>query len=95
MSDEKWKKLPYNLKTASRERSLVLLSNFEPTEDGWFDTGLYTVTEHGMTLGDISVDLYTDGGISWNGKPGEFTQEQIGEIANHILFGNLDDDLPF
>lgn len=95
MSDERWDKLPYILKTAAGERSLVLLSNFEPTEDGWFDTGLYTVTEHGITLGDISVDLYTDGGIRWNGKPGEFTQEQIGGIVDHIIFGHLDGEQLF
>jgi hypothetical protein len=53
MSDEKWDKLPYLLKTAAGERSLVLLSNFELTENRCFYTGLYKVTEHGITLGDI------------------------------------------
>jgi hypothetical protein len=70
-------------------RSLVLRSNFEPTEDGWFDTGQYTVTEYSVTLGDICVDLYTDGGISWNGKPGEFTEEQLDEIVDHIAFRDI------
>jgi hypothetical protein len=95
MSDEKWDKLPYILKTASGDRSLVILSNFQATEGGCFDTGHYTVTENSVTLGDIFVDLYSDRGIRWNGKPAEFTQEQIGEIVDHIIFGNLDDELPF
>jgi hypothetical protein len=89
MSDEKWEKLPYLLATPSGVRSLVLRSNFEPTENGWFDTGQYTVTEGGITLGDIYVDLYTDGGISWDGKPGEFSEEQLNAIVDHIVFRNI------
>jgi len=43
----------------------------------------------GITLGDIYVDLYTDGGISWNGKPGEFSEEQLNAIFDHIVFRNI------
>lgn len=89
MSEEKWDKLPFILKTSSGDRSLMLLSNFEPTKDGWFDTGLYTVAEQGVTLGDISVDLYTDGGISWDGKPDEFSEEELDAIVDHIAFRDL------
>jgi hypothetical protein len=89
MSDEKWDKPPYLLETPSGVRSLVFRSNFEPTEDGWFDTGQYTVTEHGVTLGDIYVDIFTDGGISWNGKAGEFSDEHLEKIVDHILFRNI------
>lgn len=86
MNEEKWDKLPYLLPASTGLRSMVIFSNFEATESGWFDTGRYTVTENSVTLGDISVDLYTGEGFSWNGKPDEFSQEQLGAIVNHIVF---------
>ena len=96
MAETKWDKLPYLLETPQGIRSLIILSNFEPLGEGWFDTGKYTIAENAHILGDISVDLYTDDGISWNGRPNEFTDEELNKIVSYATFPNLDGDIePF
>ncbi|WP_158991154.1 hypothetical protein [Mucilaginibacter sp. L196] len=89
-----WKKLSYELKTPTGNRQLQIYSNFQKDDDEYLvDKGKYTVKENSIKLGDLHIDLYIGDGITWEGKPNEFTTDQLTEIANYIKGHDSGDEL--
>jgi hypothetical protein len=87
--DKKWDELAYELTTDIGTRSLKITPHFQKISTGWFDTGQYTIAEHGKPLGNVYVDLYTGGKPQWDGSKDEFTYQQIHDIVHHIRFKDV------
>ena len=89
--DKKWDSIRFELKTPAGTRSLRIDSNFQKVDSGWFDTGLYIISEGTNILGQLGMDLYTDSPSHWSGKPDEFTEAEMYEIEKFIAFYDPDD----
>jgi hypothetical protein len=87
--DQKWVELGYVLVGPARTRSLVIKPHFQKVPGGWFDTGQYTLTEKGKLLGNLYMDVYTDGPLQWDGSKDEFSPKELEAIGNHIAFKDI------
>ena len=86
-----WKEIDYLLEADNESRKLRIYSHFEGDRDVNIDKGIYTLKENSVVLGDMHVCLYLNDDISWNGKPDEFTDKQLKQIATFIKFQDLGD----
>jgi hypothetical protein len=87
--DQKWDELYYELTTGKGVRSLTITPHFQKIPGGWFHTGQYTITENGKLLGNLYMDVYTDGPLQWDGSKDEFISKELEAFACYISFKDV------
>lgn len=87
--DQKWEELHQELTTGKGVRSLTVRPHFQKIPGGWFDSWQYTITECGKLLGNLYVDVYTNGPLQWDGSKDEFSPKELEAIAGRISFKDI------